>query len=98
MMEFMGREEANPLRLRVLDIGETPSIASREWETYLSFLSEEEKCNVLKYRMDDDRRRALVSVFLQKSTVRRFLGAERDSDFRIERTPEVSVPASFIDS
>ena len=73
------------------DISEVPSLAGREWDMYLSFLSKEEVDNVLKYRFDDDRRRALVSVMLQKCLVRTFIGAENDTGFVIKRTPEVRI-------
>ena len=89
-MELFDEDVSKSLRIRVCDIRETPSVSSREWDTYLSLLSEEEKHNILRYRIDDDRRRALVSVMLQKSTVRSFLNATCDSSFSINRTPEVS--------
>lgn len=89
-MEFEEGEVLRALRVDVCDIGETPSISSREWDLYMSFLSREETDSILKYRFDEDRRRALVSVFLQKCTVRHFLGAKSDAVFSIQRTPEVS--------
>lgn len=88
-MESMG-EVSRALRVEFCDIGETPSMSSREWDMYMSFMSLEEMNNVLKYRFDEDRRRALMSLFLQKSTVRGFLGAKSDTAFSIQRTPEVS--------
>ena len=77
------------------DIREIPSVSSREWEAHLNLLSTNEQKNVLKYRFDDDRRRALVSLLLQKSMVRSQLGVENNTGFEIRRTPEVSEHQAF---
>jgi phosphopantetheinyl transferase len=70
------------------DIGEIASLISPEWNAYLSLLSPIEVDRVLKYRYDDDRRRALVSALLQRWLVRNKLGMDNDDSFEILRTPE----------
>lgn len=73
------------------DIREIASLTSREWEAYMNLLTDREQNKVLKYRFDDDRRRALVSLLLQKAAVRAQLGVDSNMGFKIHRTPEVSV-------
>jgi len=70
------------------DIGEIASLQSPEWDAYLGFLTAVERERVLKYRFDDDRRRALISAMLQRWLVRSKLGLEKDTGFDILRTPE----------
>ena len=86
-MVQLGRSGA-PL-LMYADIGEIASLTSREWEAHMNLLNDKERNEVLKYRFDDDRRRALVSLLLQKFIVRRRLGVESNVGFEINRTPEV---------
>ena len=78
------------------DIREIHSVSSREWEAHLNLLSTKERNNVLKYRFDDDRRRALVSLLLQKSMVRSQIGVENNTGFEIRRTSEVSEHQAFL--
>ncbi len=78
------------------DIRELHSVSSREWEAHMNLLSTREQNNVLKYRFDDDRRRALVSLLLQKSMVRSHLGVEDNASFEIRRTSEVCEHQAFL--
>jgi len=79
------------------DIGEIASLQSKEWEAYMGLLTPAEQERVLKYRFDDDRRRALVSALLQRWLVRNKLGVEQDASFEILRTPE-NKPYAFCKS
>ena len=72
------------------DIREISSLTGRDWEVYMAILTLKEQNKVLRYRFDDDRRRALVSLLLQKATVREHLGVDSNADFEICRTQEVS--------
>ena len=70
------------------DIGDIASIQSPDWKAYMTMLSPTERERVLKYRFDDDKRRALISLLLQRWLVRKKLGIDVDSGYEIRRTPE----------
>jgi len=69
-------------------IADVPSAQSAEWSQLLSFVNTEERTKILKFRYDDDRKRALVSILLQKALIRHYLGHSTDEGFVIRRTPE----------
>ncbi len=70
------------------DISEIASVVGTEWEMYIGMLNSQEKDRVLKFRFDDDRRRALVSTLLQRWIVRKQLNVDRNECFEIKRTIE----------
>lgn len=81
-------------------IVDVPCTQSAEWNIFLSFVSDEERIKIMKFRFDDDRKRALVSILLQKAFVRHRIGAANDEDgdtggFIIRRTPEGKPYASL---
>ena len=69
-------------------IADVPCTQSAEWSMLLSFVTDEERSRILKFRFDDDRKRALVSVLLQKALIRHHLCASTDKGFCIRRTKE----------
>lgn len=71
------------------DITELPSITSADWDTHLSVLSSEDRERVTRFRLEDDRKRALVSLLLQRALIRAYIEAADDKEFDIQRTREV---------
>ena len=69
-------------------IEDVPCTQSAEWALFLSFVSDEERTKIIRFLRDDDRKRALVSILLQKALIRYHLSANNDSGFCIRRTPE----------
>jgi len=58
-------------------------------ETYLQHVpSEEDRAKILKFRFEDDRKRALLSVLMQRALIREYLGLEDDSGYEVVRTTE----------
>ena len=61
-----------------------------EFQSYLSRLNEQEKSKVMAYRLPDDRKRSILSIFLQKALIRLQWNVN-DSEYFIFRTKEVYV-------
>jgi phosphopantetheine--protein transferase-like protein len=70
------------------DISEIASVTSQEWDAHMGMLTAVERQRVMKYRFDDDRRRALVSALLQNWMVRLKLRVDNNDSFEILRTIE----------
>jgi hypothetical protein len=60
-----------------------------EWNFYLKHLEEEDRKKVLSFVFEDDQKRSLVSVMMQRAMIRYQLGADHDADYCIRRTREV---------
>lgn len=69
-------------------IEDLPCTQSADWNVFMSFVTDEERIKILKFRFDDDRKRALVSILLQKALVRHHLNTTLDDGFVIKRTTE----------
>lgn len=89
-------------------IVDVPCTQSAEWNIFLSFVSDDERIKITRFRFDDDRKRALVSILLQKAFIRHRLdqgvglrtdgGSYDDNDddaFSIRRTQE-GKPYAFL--
>ena len=55
-------------------IVDVPCTQSAEWNIFLSFVTDDERMKITRFRFDDDRKRALVSILLQKAFIRHRLG------------------------
>lgn len=69
-------------------IADVPCTQSTEWTTFLSFTTDEERARILRFRLEDDRKRALVSLLLQKALIRHHLGITSNDGYCIQRTAE----------
>lgn len=69
------------------DISKLSGINTASTQYLLNLLSVKEKEKVMKFYFDDDKKRSLLSVYLQKALVRHFLKIDSNS-FVIERTAE----------
>lgn len=69
-------------------IADVPCTQSAEWTTFLAFTTDEERARILRFRIEDDRKRALVSVLLQKALIRHHLGITSNEGYCILRTAE----------
>ena len=69
------------------DITKLSDINTPSSKYLLDLLSIKEKEKVMKFYFDDDKKRSLLSVYLQKALVRHFLKIDNDN-FIIERTAE----------
>lgn len=70
------------------DINQFRDEDDQVWKASLKSLSTAEQAKVLKFAFFDDRKRCLLSTFLQKSLIRTHLQCARDDEFKIERTRE----------
>lgn len=80
---------ANPYGVFIwyTDINKLDNMNSTSTKFLLDLLSQKEKEKVMKFHFDDDKKRSLLSVYLQKALVRYFLQLD-DNNFVIERTTE----------
>jgi hypothetical protein len=56
------------------------------WSIYLRTLSGEDAKRVEEFLFTEDKKRALISILLQKAATREFLGLPNDHGYTIERT------------
>ena len=69
------------------DINKLDDMNAASTKYLLDLLSQREKEKVMKFHFDDDKKRSLLSIYLQKALVRYFLQFD-DDNFVIERTAE----------
>jgi 4'-phosphopantetheinyl transferase len=70
------------------DIRELPEVEGAEWTELLSILTDAERDKVTRFRLFSDRKRAFLSVQMQRCVIRSFTGLSSDDLYEIRRTQE----------
>ena len=70
------------------DIRELPAAEGAEWSEMLNILTDAEREKVSRFRFFSDRKRAFLSVQMQRCVIRSFTGLSSDDLYEIRRTQE----------